>query len=39
LLSVAGKASNEVEITKLIEKLSTAGHISINDKNAVTYHV
>lgn len=39
LLSVAGKSSNEVEITKLIEKLRAAGHLSINDKNAVTYHV
>ena len=39
LLSVAGKGSNEMEITKLIAKLCKSGHLTINDKDAVTYHL
>lgn len=38
LLAFAGKMAAEAEILLLIEKLRMAGHISLNDKDAVTYH-
>jgi len=39
LLAFAGKTVSEAEILGLIQKLSKAGHLSLNDKDAVTYHV
>ena len=39
LKSTLGKDATEAEAAKLIETLRQAGHVSIGDKDAVTYHV
>lgn len=39
LLAFAGKTATEKSITALIAKLRKGGHLSIDDKNAVTYHL
>jgi hypothetical protein len=38
LLTVVGKSANEPQVIALIEKLSRDGHLTIGDKEAVTYH-
>lgn len=38
LLAVCGKTATEADVVKLIEALSQAGHLSIGDKETVTYH-
>lgn len=39
LLAVAGKTATSVDVTALIERLRKAGHVSIGEKDAVTYSV
>lgn len=39
LLAFAGKTATETDVMKLIERLRKAGHLSLGDKDAVTYHV
>jgi hypothetical protein len=39
LKSTLGKAATEAEAATLLEGLRLAGHLSIGDKDAVTYHV
>ena len=39
LKSTLGKDATEAEAAKLLEMLHQAGHLSIGDKDAVTYHV
>jgi PIN domain len=39
LKSILGKDAIEADATNLFEKLRKAGHLSIGDKDAVTYHV
>ena len=39
LLAFAGKTATATDISALIEKLRQAKHLSLDDKNAVTYHV
>jgi hypothetical protein len=39
LKSMLGKDATEAEAAKLLEMLRHAGHLSIGDKDAVTYHV
>ena len=39
LRDLKGKKATEADALDLVEKLSKAGHISIGDKDAVTYHV
>ena len=39
LLAFAGKTATAADISALIEKLRQAKHLSLDDKNAVTYHV
>ncbi len=38
LLTVVGKTANESQVMNMIEKLSRDGHLTIGDKDAVTYH-
>ena len=39
LRAFAGKSASDADATRLIEKLQEAGHISLGDKDAVTYNV
>ncbi|MBL9118057.1 MAG: hypothetical protein JNJ83_23815 [Verrucomicrobiaceae bacterium] len=39
LAAFCGKSSTAGEVEELIEKLQTAGHLEINEKGAVTYHL
>lgn len=39
LLALAGKTATEADVMKLIESLRKAGHLSLGDKDAVTYNV
>jgi len=39
LKSILGKGATEADATKLLEKLREARHLSIDDKDAVTYHL
>ena len=38
LLAVSGKAATEADVMNLIEGLRKAGHLTIGDRDAVTYH-
>jgi hypothetical protein len=38
LLAFAGKTATEADVLSLIESLANAGHVTIGDKDAVTYH-
>ena len=38
LLAVSGKTATEADVMNLIEGLRQAGHLTIGDKDAVTYH-
>ena len=38
LLAVSGKTATETDVMNLIEGLRQAGHLTIGDKDAVTYH-
>ena len=39
LRAFAGKAVTEADVLDFVEKLRAAGHLSIGEKDAVTYHV
>ena len=39
LRALAGKTATEADVVKLVETLQEAGHLSFNEKDAVTYHV
>jgi hypothetical protein len=39
LRAFSGKMATEADVMDLVEKLRKAGHLSIDDKEAVTYHV
>lgn len=39
LLALAGKTATEGDVLKLVESLREAGHLSLGDKDAVSYHV
>ncbi len=39
LLAFGGKTATEADVMKLIESLRKAGHLSLGDKDAVTYQV
>ena len=38
LLAVCGKTGTEADVMNLIEGLRKAGHLTIGDRDAVTYH-
>jgi hypothetical protein len=38
LLAFCGKTTTEADVMTLIEALCQAGHVSIGEKDAVTYH-
>ena len=39
LLAFSGPNATEEHVTRIISRLKKAGHITLDDKNAVTYHV
>jgi hypothetical protein len=39
LLAFSGNAVTEADVVALVERLCKDGHITIGDKDAVTYHL